>query len=70
MCCAKAEVWNEEEGSEEAALLAENHRGGGTERDVDSGVLSPATCKGESVLLAATPTESGWAGTDGGARWR
>ena len=59
MCCA-VEVWNEEEGCEEAALLAENHRGGGTEWDVDSGVLSPATSKGESVLLTATPTESGW----------
>jgi hypothetical protein len=61
MGCAKFEVWNEQEARcGEAALLKENHREGGAEWDVDSGVLPRASAEGESVLLVAAQTERGW----------
>jgi hypothetical protein len=61
MGCAKVEVWNEQEARcGEAALLEENHREGGAEWDVDSGVLPRASAEGESVLLVAAQTERGW----------
>src|SRR6266480_1223506 len=41
----------------EAAVLAEDHRGCGSEWDVDSGVLPAAPLEGKPILLVATQTE-------------
>src|ERR1019366_852060 len=72
MCCAREEVSDERKEARygEAALLAENHRRGGAEWDVDSRVLPSAAFEGSPVLLVAAQTESGSGGTEDGKAHR
>lgn len=62
--CHEGEVSRyEETGCGEETFLAEDHSGGDTERDVDSGILPAAQAAGESVLLVAAQSQVGPAGT-------